>query len=57
MDNLRLKVENNVGKGEIARFEHLEQFRSLSQCFQNSYNSNHQNAFTSGKGLNIYNKK
>ena len=31
MDNLLLKVENIVAKGEIARFE---QFLLLSQCFQ-----------------------
>ena len=31
MDNLRLKVENIVAKGEIARFE---QFLLLSLCFQ-----------------------
>ena len=31
MDNLGLKVENIVAKGEIARFE---QFLLLSLCFQ-----------------------
>ena len=31
MDNLRLKVENIVAKGEFARFE---QFLLLSLCFQ-----------------------
>ena len=31
MDNLSLKVENIVAKGEIARFE---QFILLSPCFQ-----------------------
>ena len=31
MDNLRLKVENIVAKGEMARFE---QFLLLSLCFQ-----------------------
>ena len=31
MDNLGLKVENILGRGEIARFE---QFLLLSLCFQ-----------------------
>ena len=31
MNNLRLKVENIMARGEIA---HFEQFLLLSQCFQ-----------------------
>ena len=57
MDNLHKwtcdywnKVENNVAKGEIARFE---QFLLLQHCFQNSSATEAQKASVCGKGLTL----
>ena len=48
MDNLWLKVENIVSKGEIARFE---QFLLLSLCFPKAFCCRHQKASIWGRGL------
>ena len=47
MDNLWLKVENIVAKGEIARFE---QFLLLSLCFQKGVRKR----LYEGKGLSLF---
>ena len=46
--NLSKRVENTVGKGEIARYE---QFLLFPQCFQKAFSQGHQKVSLCGNGL------